>query len=234
MAEQKKRNPRFVTPKGVLVYPHVVTGKPDTKYVGSGVYHTYVKMPEDAELFDAKTGKSVGKCSDFLTEKLDASFEKFSEEHNGKKKKGKVVEVTEADPPFYIDEGELFVKTKLNAYVEPTNGEPFTQAPALFDAKGKPTKPKRVWNGTIAKVAFEVVPYFNQKDSEAGITLRLKAIQIIELSTGGDMDGGAFGFGQEEGYEDGDDGDDDSQGFDEEEGYEGNDEENEEDDGGDF
>lgn len=221
MAE-RKRNPRYVTPKGTLIYPHVV--KPDTKFDSNGVYQTEIKLPKDAELYDAKTGKSQGKIVDFLTQSIDDAVEKFGEEHNGKKRKGKTVKVTESEnPPFYVDEDEdvVVVKTKLNAYVEPANGEAFSQAPALFDAKGKPTKPKRVWNGTVAKLAIEVVPYFNQKDTEAGVTLRLKAVQIIELSTGGDMDGGAFGFGQEEGYDaDEDEPEDDSEGFGEEDGYE--------------
>lgn len=203
MATTRKRNPRYVFPKGELVYPHVV--KPDTKFVSTGVYQTEVKLPKDAELYNAKTGKSEGKIVDFLTQAIDDAVEQFGEEHNGKKRKGKTIKVTESsNPPFYVDddEGILVVKAKLNAFVEPKNGDSFHQSPALFDAKGKPTRPSIVWNGSEGKLAIEAIPYFNQKDTEAGITLRLKALQITKLVTGGSADSGSFGFGEEEGFED--------------------------------
>ena len=203
MAEQKKRNPRFVTPKGELLYPYLT--EPDTKYNANGDFKAEMKLPEDAELIDSK-GKNHGKIAEFLNQSIDDAVEKFGEEHNGKKKKGKTIEVTEADdPPFYLDEGHLFVKFKLKAYVEPQNGDPFTQAPALFDAKGKKANlSHNPWTGTIAKINFECVPYYNAKDAQAGVSLRLKAAQIIEPVFGGSATGDAFGFGEEEGFEAGD------------------------------
>jgi hypothetical protein len=227
MAEQKTRNPRFVTPKGELVYPYLT--EPDTKFNANGDYKSEIKLPENAEMIDSK-GKNRGKIVDFLNQSIDDAVEKFGEEHNGKKKKGKTIEVTEADdPPLYIDDGTLFVKFKLKAYVEPQNGESFTQAPVLFDSKGKKANLKQnPWNGTIAKINFEVVPYYNAKDAQAGITLRLKAAQIIDPVFGGSANGEDFGFGEEEGgFEAGDEPDapeGNDEGFsDEGDGFDGDD-----------
>jgi hypothetical protein len=232
MAE-KKRNPRFVTAPGELIYPWLV--KPDTKYNSAGEYKAGIKLPEDTEMFDAKTGESQGRLSDYLNGAIEDSVAMFGEENNGKKKKGKVIEVTEAeDAPFYVDEGSLFVKFKLKAYVEPNSGDPFTQSPMLFDAKKKPFKPKSVWNGSVARIAFEVIPYYNPKDTAAGVTLRLKAAQIIELSTGSGASGDDYGFGEEDGFDAGSDDyeeDDgrpvrsDDEGYDDEEGEYEDDEE---------
>ena len=194
------RNTRYVTPKGTLIYPYLST--PDTKFSTHGDYKAEIELPEDAMLFDAK-GKPQGTILDFLQQSLEDSVEKFAEIHNGKKKKGKAIEVEEAqDAPFYCNDGKLFVKFKLKAYVEPAEGEAFTQAPLLFDAKGKKfSPPKNPWNGTTAKISFECVPYYNAKDAEAGITLRLKAAQVINPVFGGEADGEDYGFGEEEGFD---------------------------------
>lgn len=227
MADQKKRNPRYTTPKGEFIYPYLTD--PDTKFNANGDYKAEIKLPEDAELFDAK-GKSQGKLADFLNQAINDSVARFGEEHNGKKRKGKTIEVTEADDaPFYLDDGDLFVKFKLKAYVEPANGESFTQAPVLFDAKGKKANLKQnPWNGTIGKVSFECVPYYNAKDSQAGVTLRLKAAQIIDPVFGGSASGEDYGFGEEDGFEAGDEPEPETnnEGFsDEGEGYDADEEE---------
>lgn len=204
MADKKtKRNPRYVTPKGEFIYPYLT--EPDTKFNANGDYKAEIKLPEDAELFDGK-GKSQGKLADFLNQSIDDAVETFGAEHNGKKRKGKEIEVTEADdPPFYIDDGTLFVKFKLKAFVEPSSGEPFTQSPVLFDSKGKKANLKQnPWNGTVGKISFECVPYYNAKDAQAGVTLRMKAVQVIDPVFGGSANGEDFGFGEEDGFEAGD------------------------------
>lgn len=222
---QIKRNPRFVTPKAELLYPYLT--EPDTKFNANGDYKAEAKLPADAELFDAK-GKSHGKIVDFLNQAIEESVAKSGEEHNGKKRKGKTIEVTEADdPPFYLDGDTLFVKFKLKAFVEPQNGDSFTQAPVLFDSKGKKVKlDKNPWTGTIAKMNFECVPYFNAKDAQAGVTLRMKAVQIIDPVFGGGASADEFGFGEEEGFEAGDEPESEgkSEGFEEEpDGFDGDD-----------
>jgi len=63
------------------------------------------------------------------------------------------------------------------------------------------TKAPSIWGGTVGKVAFEVMPYFNNAQCEGGLSLRLDAVQIIELVSGGGKSASAYGFGEEEGYE---------------------------------
>ena len=70
------------------------------------------------------------------------------------------------------------------------------------DAKGKPlTGETKVGGGSVIKVSYEVVPYYTAI-AGAGVSLRLKAVQIIELkaySGGGNAE--SYGFGEEEGFE---------------------------------
>ena len=84
----------------------------------------------------------------------------------------------------------------------PKAGQKWTRQPALFDAKGKPlSKSTQIWGGTVGKVSFEVSPYWVPGQGAAGVSLRLQAVQIIDLVSGGQRNANAYGFSQEEGYE---------------------------------
>ena len=187
----KAKNPRFVTPLGVAVYPHLL--KADYEYKPDGEYKTKLRLDPNASLRSAK-GEDLGTMADFLEAQGAASVEKAKAENNGK--------IKPADLPYEEDEetGELLVNFKLKAKVTPTNGEEFTQKPAIFDSKGTPFTGERIWGGSKIKIAFECVPFYT-KLIGAGITLRLKAVQIVELVETGGADASTYGFGEEEGFE---------------------------------
>lgn len=200
MAQAKTRNPRFVTPAGLAVFPHILT--PDTKFNADGVYQTELSLPMDAIVTTSK-GESLGSFQEWLDAATHEAYEKAVAENAGKKdKKGKPVVVVEADAPYRIDGDKLIPKFKLNATGKTRTGEVFTQQPAVFDAKGKPAQLERLWSGSTIKVSFELVPYFMESTKQAGVSLRMKAVQVIELRTSGGGDGSAYGFGEEEGFED--------------------------------
>lgn len=215
MSNTKQRKPRFVTPAGIAIYPHLI--EPDTKFNTDGTYQTELGLPLDAEVFDAK-GRSLGTFQDFLDVENHKAYEEACERFAGKKdKKGKPVVVVEADAPYRIDDDKLIPKFKLNAVVRPKEGKPFTQKPVIFDAKGKPTELESLWGGSVIKVSFEVNPYCVEGTKQAGVSLRLKAVQVLELRRGGGANAENYGFGEEEGYEAEDEAGD--AGFAEEEGY---------------
>ena len=94
---------------------------------------------------------------------------------------------------------------KLKAKVKPQSGADFEQRPKIFDAKGQPiTKHLSVYSGTTMKVAFQVIPYHTNMLG-TGVSLRLKAVQIIELVEGkngsGEQAEEQFGFSSEDGFE---------------------------------
>lgn len=183
MAEKKKAE-RFVSPKGTASYPYLT--KPDTKFNPDGEYKVSLIVAGDA----------ASKAIDFLTDLHKAAVAKAKKENAGKR-------VKEGDLPFIEnDDGTVTFKFKLKAKVTPKKGDPFEQKPALFDAKGKPLPgDPKVGGGSTIKVSYEVVPYYTAI-AGAGISLRLKAVQIIELkefSGGGTAE--SYGFGEEEGFE---------------------------------
>ena len=62
--------------------------------------------------------------------------------------------------------------------------EKFSQRPMLFDAKKNPLPADvSIWGGTIMKVAYQEVPYYTPMLG-AGVSLRLKAVQVIKLVQG--------------------------------------------------
>ena len=181
---EKKKAERFVSPKGIASYPYLT--KPDTKFNHEGEYKVSLIVAGDA----------ASKTIDFLTEQHEVAVAKAKKEHAGKR-------VKESELPFIEnDDGTVTFKFKLKAKVTPKNGDPFEQKPALFDAKGKPlTGEPKVGGGSVVKVSYEVVPYYTAI-AGAGVSLRLKAVQIIELkeySGGGNAE--SYGFGEEDGFE---------------------------------
>ncbi len=183
MAEKKKVE-RFVSPKGIASYPYLTN--PDTKFNHDGEYKVSLIV----------AGDDASKAIDFLTEKHKAAVAQAKKENAGKRvKEGEL-------PCIENDDGTVTFKFKLKAKVTPKKGDQFEQKPALFDAKGKPlTGETKVGGGSTIKVSYEVVPYYTAI-AGAGVSLRLKAVQIIELkeySGGGNAE--SYGFGEEEGFE---------------------------------
>lgn len=171
----------ITTPKGVLVYPHL--NKADTKFDTHGVWRANLRL--------------TAQEAQGLMKTIDEAIEANANEQT--KIKGKKVKI--ANPPYSEDEDGNFVFTfKLKASGTRANGERWEQKPILYDAKGNVFMPngKTIWGGTQAKIAFQLSPYFVSSIG-AGVSLRLKAVQIIELVTGG-AEASSYGFSEEEGF----------------------------------
>ena len=176
-------NKNIVTPKGVLVYPHL--NKADTKFDKDGVWRASLRL-------DKKDAEDLIKQ---ITEQIES---KAATETQARKKAVKV-----ANPPYSEDEeGNMVFSFKLKAGGTRDNGEKWSQKPILYDSKGNVFDPKDkiIWGGTEAKVAFQFIPFYVGAVG-AGCSLRLKAVQILNLITGG-ADASSYGFSkEEEGFE---------------------------------
>lgn len=177
------KQPRYTTPKGTAKYPWL--SEPDTKFNPDGDYKVTLVLPvEEADTI-----------IQFLDEQMSASEAKAKKENPGKK-------VKVADAPYKVDEdnGNVEINFKLKARVNMQNGDSFEQKPALFDAKGKPLQDVNVGGGSKIKVSYECVPFYTALIG-AGVSLRLRAVQVIDLVefTGG-VAASAYGFEEEEGY----------------------------------
>ena len=138
-----------------------------------------------------------------LADQLDALYEahKASLKAQAPSQKFKAIE-----PSFGyedIDGKPCFtISVKMKAKGMDRDGRAWSATPALFYATGAPVKDREalrgMWSGTTGRVSFEACPFF-QPALGAGITLRLKAVQIIDLVESGGS-AGAYGFQEEAGW----------------------------------
>lgn len=175
----------IVTPRGYAKYPHLNT--PDTKFKAEGEYH--VKLVVRTVLAEA-TIKQID----------DAHIAAIA---MAKKENPKLKSVKEANLPYKLSEEndeETVFNIKMRASFKDKKQEVVTMRPALFDAKGAVlAKGVKIGGGSILRVSFEPVPFYTATVG-AGVTLRLKAVQVIDLKSYGD-NADAYGFEVEEGFE---------------------------------
>lgn len=199
MSEDKKKEKRerYVTPKGVAIFPRLIT--PDTKFNADGRFSVKLRL----------TAEEAAPICKRLEAAADAEYKAKVKEYKGKKdKKGKEITVTKADTPWAVaddDSGDLIFSFGMPAKVKSKKtGKEYNFKPALFDAKGQPMARKKgmdIWGGSEIKVSYEVRPYFVPKDYECGASLRLEGVQILKLVSGQGQDASSYGFGEEDGYE---------------------------------
>ncbi len=173
------------TPAGIAIYPHLT--QPDTKFNAMGEYKVSLSLTED----EAAP----------LIEKVDEAMEQ-AKELIPKGKRPKV-----ADAPYFAeldDEGQetgrVVFKFKMKAKVNTKDGRTIEMSPRLFDAQGTLlTDVKSLWGGSILRISADLIPYYVAAVG-AGVSIRLKAVQIIELKTGGGTDATNYGFSATEGF----------------------------------
>lgn len=179
----------FVMPLATARYAHI--HEPD-EFEGTRHYKTELIIPAaEAEPLIEK-----------LEELRDAEYEKAVENAKGQAKaKLKKYTPHPIAEPEVNDEGEetgnYIFKTKMAASFE-RNGRTVELRPEVVDArKRKFTGP--VFGGSKIKVAVKPIPFQMGATKLYGVSLRMQAVQVIELSSGGG--GAASMFDAEDGFD---------------------------------
>tara|TARA_A100001015_G_C14933164_1_gene689308 strand:- start:235 stop:819 length:585 start_codon:yes stop_codon:yes gene_type:complete len=164
---------------GEAIYPHL--NKPDVRFNEAGEYKVTLKV--------AKSDAS--EMLKLYTKAIDDSLKLASDNHKGKG-------IKNAPQPYTEENDFVFFKYKMKATgVNQKTKEKFSQRPQLFDAKKTPIPLSTlIWGGSKIRVAYNLVPYYTPMLG-AGITARLKAVQVLELVQGKDSNL----FKEEDGYE---------------------------------
>jgi len=178
---------KFTTPLLTFQYPKLL--EPDTKFSPDGRYECQGYCPVDQ-------GAT-------LADQLD----KFLEEHKASlKAQSPTTKFKLTDLPWGYNETNgrptFFVKTKCKASGIDREGKAWSRKPVLFDAQGSVVQDRStldgMWSGTTGRISFIASPFYTAAIG-AGITLRLLAVQIIELKSQGG-NGTDHGFSAEEGW----------------------------------
>lgn len=197
MAKQKDPSAPILTPIGIANFPKL--NSPDTKFDADGVYEVRIALP-DAEakpLIDAAL--EVRARMKTLQEALrsDPNREiKLAPDVPWRQAKDRAKNPVPGMMEFHFKMKATFkLKDEKEADGRPKMG---TARPLLFDAMNKPIDPKVtiIRGGSRVKVAGTIASYYTDKLG-VGVTLRLQAVQVIELAK--DRDAASFGFGQEAG-----------------------------------
>ena len=190
MTEKRKPLEIFQTTVGELNYPWL--NEADTRYNPTGVFQTKIKI-------------SFDQAQDLIAQMervRDAKFAELDPQKSATYSKKDVYEVvftqpaddaTEEEKESFVPEPTDFVefKCKLNKVVTPQEGEPFTQSVILIDSDEAPlTLP--IWSGTKARIRGQIVPWANAAQKQVGVTLRMKAVQVVDLVTGEGSSWGNF------------------------------------------
>ncbi len=174
----------FTSPAGVAIYPWLT--KADTEHDAAGVFHTDISVAfEDAQAFIAKLEKARDDFTATLGIAKQAALTSkpvYAQEYT-RPEKGATDEEKAAFAPEVT--GNVLFRFKLKNNVTTNAGETFTQTPIIVDAATGAKVEDSVYGGSIIKVRGQIVPYTNAAAGIVGVTLRMKAVQVIDLVTGG-------------------------------------------------
>jgi len=165
--------------------------EPDTRFDPEGSYSIQVLVPEV---------EAAEVC-----EQLDAMVQTKLAEVVKEQPKLKAVLSTRKAYEEELDDdgnptGNLIFKTKMKARIKARDGRVYEQKPAVVDAKRTPMSGNElIGNGSVVKVALEPAPYMMPSTKQVGISMRLKAVQVINLVEYGSS-GASSIFDEEEGY----------------------------------
>ena len=171
--------------KGKLMYASVHA--PNTKFDADGIFQVDVLLPESEAVQ--------------MAEKLDSLVqERMASEVKAKPALKKVLTSRPVYQPIYDDAGdetgEVKMRFKTKAKIRTKDGKVYDNKVAVVDAKRNPILADTlIGNGSVGKVAFEPFAYFNASAKEVGLSLRLKALQVIDL-----VSYGKDPFSDEEGF----------------------------------
>lgn len=197
----KKPSYQKVMLKGIAKYPRL--NEPDTKFNPGGDFS--VKLIVDEET----AAPLVESINNLIDKTYDEKVAKMKEEG---KSPALIKKVKKSDPPFVevYDEndeptGEVQFNFKMKHTLNLKDGKTEKRWVKMFDAKGhelKGSAKPSVWGGSVLTVAGQLVP-FDSPVSGCGVSLRLSAVQINKLVTGGGGDAASYGFGEDGDYEGG-------------------------------
>jgi hypothetical protein len=169
-------NKTFTTPVGVANYPYI--SKPDTQFDAEGVYKVTLAVPED----EAKP------VIDLINAELLAGVKALKESKPKTKFKSAPLPYAKELDDDGNETGNVLIKFKSKAAYKPS----------VFDAKNNPMINHNIWGGSEIKVNGAIA-FYSSPSIGQGVTLRLRAVQVIQYVEGSDG-AGKFNFEEEDGY----------------------------------
>ncbi len=182
---------RVVSPVGVGQYTWLTEA--DTRFDSDGHYKTNLIIERsDAQVLVDEIKLALKEAGKLAQEKM----------------KGKGKQIKWAPEPFFAEQdesgdltGNTIFKFKTKAQIVSKDGKVIENRVPIFDSAGKPLKDVQVWSGSKLKCSADLIPYYTAVVG-AGVSLRLRAVQVIELVEGSGGNAQGFGFSEvKDGYQ---------------------------------
>jgi hypothetical protein len=185
------------SPVGIAQYAYLEV--PDFEYNSKGDWKV--------KLFFDPADEEVTVMTDIMDSLLADALEYFTKAAKTPKDK-KAVRLSE-NTPYYTETddedeptGRIYINPKSIASGTTSEGEDWKREMPIFDAQGQKIEEKlNIGNGTSMCVNLTLRAYYN-KQSGVGLSLRLGAVQIVDLKayTGGINTAEDAGFKSQEGF----------------------------------
>ena len=188
----KKYLETFTSPVGVAVFPWIT--KADVQHDAAGVFHTDMSVSPDEQA----TVDFIATLENVLNEFADKELtiaqkaaltarEVYKDEFTRPEfPEGATDDQKAAIKADFVPEptGLILFRFKMKNNVTTAAGESFSQTPVVVMADTGAACESPVYGGSIIRVRGQIVPYTNASAGNFGVTLRMKAVQVIDLVTG--------------------------------------------------
>jgi hypothetical protein len=165
--------------------------EPDTKFNPNGDYSINIQMTE------ADSAQMCEQLEGIIQETFTKAVKESPKLKNSLSTQDVCTPVYDRDTGDPT--GDVEFKFKLKAKVQKRDGSWYEQQPVVLDSKKTPLNGDTlIGNGSRVKVAFEPIPYVMQSTKKVGVSLRLKAVQVIDLVEYGNS--AASVFDEEDGF----------------------------------
>lgn len=152
----------YITPEGIAQNPRLIV--PDTKFVSEGVYAVKMEF----------TGEDAKNLAKFLDTKYQESIAEAKKNNPGKK-------IKEADSPYsWNDLGVLSVSFKMKASGTTKDGRAWSRKPTLLNADLTPFTSVEIASGSKMVISYTPSSFYSPMLG-AGVSMRLEAVQVLEL-----------------------------------------------------
>lgn len=193
------------SPKGKALWAKVVM--PDTKFDPDGVYEINLVVDEDDPEIKEWCADLEAMVEERVQQELEENDSRFKKMPEGRPLTA--LPMKEVEDQDGNETGELQFKFKLKAVGKNRKGETYTRRPLVVDAKGNPivkldshgdvlNSDFKIGNGSVVRVHYSPVPYYMASTRTVGVSLQLKAVQVISLVEYGNS---GYDFDEEDGYE---------------------------------
>ena len=198
----KPNTNKTVLTTGVVEARYPYLNETDSKF-GAPVYKITAVFPDEASA--ASMVETINKAQEAAielavkeqAEKAKKAGKKFNEEKFRSSVKTAALPIKAEEDEDGDETGRIFIGPfKMKAEGKTRDGKEWERSCPVFDAAGNPIDLNKVsiWGGSMVDIAFTAEPFYTPALG-AGCSLRLEAVQVKELCSGGTGAKSAAGFG---------------------------------------